>query len=87
MTTLSGTGSISRTTNPLYTTSTPTTAAGFVLQSGSPARDVGTATTAFLDYAGNTRPQNGSWDMGAFEFVTSVSTTLGKAAFFFQGGP
>ena len=43
---------------------------GLSLQSGSPARNTGTNTDApATDIAGVSRPQGGTVDMGAYEFV------------------
>jgi len=43
------------------------TPAGFEIQSGSAAQDVGTNTHVYEDFYRVVRPQNGSWDMGAHE--------------------
>jgi parallel beta-helix repeat protein len=41
----------------------------FHIQSGSPARDKGLSLSVVTnDFDGNARPQNGLWDIGAFEF-------------------
>lgn len=59
------------------TTGTPsfTNAASddFTLTSGSDARDAGTDVSATLttDYIGTSRPQNGTFDIGAYEYIVS----------------
>jgi len=53
------------TSDPLYTAPG---SGDLTLQSGSPAKDGGTTTTATVDYNGVSRPQGASFDMGAFEF-------------------
>lgn len=47
----------------------------FHLQSGSPAIDSGTNTGYSIDYDGNSIPQNGTYDMGAFEYMAGVPGT------------
>lgn len=44
------------------------------LQSGSPALDTGASVSLTTDYDGNSRPQNSSYDIGAYEFVISTDT-------------
>lgn len=46
----------------------------FTLQSGSTARDAGTDLSATLstDYIGTARPQNGTFDIGAYEYIVSA---------------
>jgi hypothetical protein len=47
----------------------------FQLQPTSPARDKGQNISGITnDFLGNTRPQNGVFDIGAYEFVTATST-------------
>ena len=45
----------------------------FRLQSGSPAIDAGTNTGLSIDFDGNARPDNGVYDIGAFEFQSPVA--------------
>jgi hypothetical protein len=52
--------------DPLLTA--PTTF-DFHLKMGSPAIDMGIATSASTDYDGNARPQGAAFDIGAYEFV------------------
>lgn len=49
----------------------------FTLQSGSNCRDAGTDLSATLstDYIGTSRPQNGTFDIGAYEYLVSVSSS------------
>ncbi len=63
---LVGTGGIL--TNPNFVSTTAGAEGAFTLGSGSPAVDTGTNTHVYQSL-GNApgRPQNGSWDMGAFE--------------------
>ena len=48
----------------------------FSLQSGSTARDAGTDLSATLttDYIGTSRPQNGTFDIGAYEYIVVASS-------------
>lgn len=47
----------------------------YTLQANSPAIDSGAALPdVTTDYAGNFRPVNGQWDMGAYEYQTSSPT-------------
>lgn len=50
--------------------------ADFTLQSGSSCRDAGTDLSATLttDYIGTSRPQNGTFDIGAYEYPVSTQT-------------
>lgn len=48
----------------------------FKLQQSSPAIDAGTSTVSFIvskDYEYNDRPQNGSYDIGPYEFLSGTS--------------
>ena len=56
------------TSDPLFTTP----GSDFSLQSGSPARNGGTTTTATVDFDGVSRPQESVFDMGALEFEVEV---------------
>lgn len=63
------------TTDPSFTN-----AAGgdFTLQSGSSARDAGTDLSGVGvtdDFIGTSRPQNGTYDIGAYEYLVSVSVS------------
>lgn len=61
--------------NPLFVT----TGSNFALQSGSPAKDVGTAVSApSTDYIGTSRPYNMLYDIGAYEFTISTSSIAGS---------
>ena len=55
-----------------------TNAAGddFTLTPGSTLRDAGTDLSATLttDYIGTSRPQNGTFDIGAYEYTVSTQT-------------
>lgn len=46
----------------------------FTLQSGSNCRDAGADLSATLttDYIGTSRPQNGTFDIGAYEYIVSA---------------
>ena len=63
--------------DPLFVDATgPTFDLG--LQSGSPALDVGTTITMTTpDFSGTVRPQGSAYDMGAYEYVTPLSTYRG----------
>lgn len=70
---LSGTGH-TQTTN-ITTDPSFTNAAGndFTLQSGSTARDAGTTLAEVsVDFIGTARPQNGTIDIGAYEYIMSA---------------
>jgi Concanavalin A-like lectin/glucanases superfamily len=56
--------------NPLFVNGALTAAAHFQLQSGSPARNAGVSTASLFttDFGGNARIQEGTQDMGAWEF-------------------
>lgn len=56
------------TSTPGWVEAAPTKAAHFQLTPESQAIDAGTAVPVFDDYLGVSRPQNGKWDLGAFEF-------------------
>lgn len=65
----------------------------FSLQSGSNCRDVGTDLSATLttDYIGTSRPQNGTFDIGAYEYLVSAggggsTGNLGKSSKGLMGG-
>jgi len=65
----------------------------FTLQSGSSCRDVGLDLSATLttDYIGTSRPQNGTFDIGAYEYLISVggggsTGNLGKSSKGLMGG-
>lgn len=80
--TLTTSGNI--TTDPQLT-NTASLPGGAALQSGSPARDTGTSFHSYhngvnTDYAGVIVPQNGTPDMGAYEF--SVTTSSGSVVIF-----
>lgn len=64
--------------NPVNPTISPTTSGDLRLRNGSPAFDLGnnTANTTSLDLAGNTRIQNTTIDLGAYEggYQTTFST-------------
>lgn len=47
----------------------------FTLQATSPAIDAGTDTGLSTDYAGNVRPYNGLYDIGAYEYGSYAVTT------------
>ncbi len=79
----SGTGDLFA--DPILVNATPTVVGDFAIQTTSPAKNAGTSTSALIDYLGVSRVA--TFDMGAFEFVTASSVTLGKAALFFGGGP
>lgn len=70
----SGTGTTianNTTTDPSFTNAA---AKDFTLPSGSNARDAGTDVSASVpdDYLGTTRPQNGTFDIGAYEYLVSL---------------
>ena len=73
---LSGLDAHSIDTDPAFLSSSD-----FRLQSGSPAIDAGTNTGLTIDFAGNSRPVNSLWDIGAYEYSSSPAppgvTTLG----------
>jgi hypothetical protein len=48
--------------------------ADFRLQAPSPAINAGIDTGITLDYAGTSRPQGGTYDIGAYEYVTGTVT-------------
>ena len=54
---------------PAYSNANPITPSMFFLQSSSPGVNTGTNTGAFEDFYRVARPQQGAWDMGAFEHV------------------
>jgi hypothetical protein len=56
--------------NPLFVNGALSQAAHFQLQSGSPARNAGVSTASLFttDYGGNARIQEGTQDIGAWEF-------------------
>ena len=56
-------------TAPADSNANPITPSMFFLQSSSPGVNTGTNTGAFEDFYGVARPQQGAWDMGAFEHV------------------
>ena len=65
----------------------------FTLQSGSSCRDAGLNLSATLttDYIGTSRPQNGTFDIGAYEYLISVggggsTGNLGKSSKGLMGG-
>ena len=65
----------------------------FTLQSGSSCRDAGLDLSATLttDYLGTSRPQNGTFDIGAYEYLISVggggsTGNLGKSSKGMMGG-
>jgi hypothetical protein len=61
-----GTGGIL--TDPSFVSTTVGAAGAFMLNSGSPAVDTGTNTHVYQSFGeAPGRPQNGNWDMGAFE--------------------
>jgi len=64
------------TANPSFTNAATR---DFTLQSGSVARDAGTnlAPDVTDDYAGVARPQNGTYDTGAYEYVVSGGSSGG----------
>ena len=60
--------------NPQFANTSPN---DFHLQSTSPAINRGTTLTGFnYDHDGVTRPQGSAWDIGAFEYGGSSTTTL-----------
>lgn len=71
-----GTQSNNTTTDPSFTNAA---AKVFTLQSGSVARDAGTnlAPDVTDDFAGVARPQNGTYDTGAYEYVVSGGSSGG----------
>src|SRR5207244_3554147 len=67
---LTATGTVSA--NPLFVNYTGTTTGDYHLQSSSPAINAGTSSNApTTDYDGNSRPQAGAWDIGAYEYAGS----------------
>src|SRR2546427_4030320 len=71
---LTATGTVSA--NPLFVNFTQGTNGDYHLQSSSPAINKGTSTSApTTDYDGNSRPQAGAWDIGAYEYAGSISTS------------
>lgn len=58
------------TSNPNFVDST-NPARNFHLQAGSPAIDAGTAVSVSRDFDGTLRPQNGLFDIGAYEYCAS----------------
>lgn len=89
----SGTGTVN--TNNTTGASGFTNAAGndFTLTSGSTLRDAGTDLSAILttDYIGTARPQNGTFDIGAYEYLISIggggsTGNLGKGSKGLMGG-
>jgi hypothetical protein len=62
--------------NPLMTNAplTRPTAPDFHLQSTSPARNAGTPVPIGFDVSGVARPQEGAFDIGAYEFISGAST-------------
>lgn len=75
---VSGTGDIEATPTFVDGTaagSTPDIAANFALAEGSRGIDEGTAFNSItVDITGTLRPQNGSYDIGAFEFISQDPT-------------
>ncbi len=70
-----GTGTIqatNKTTDPLFVNAVTN---NYQLQTGSTARDTGTALSEVLvDFLGILRPQNTIYDIGAYEFVVTAPT-------------
>lgn len=58
------------TSNPLFVNAG---AGNYQLQAGSPAIGAGVASAATTDYAGVARPQGGTYDAGAYEYVAAGS--------------
>jgi chitodextrinase/PKD repeat protein len=58
----------SLTTNPSFASGSPSVPAHFKIQTGSYAKDAGTSVPVFSDFFRLSRPQNGSFDLGATEF-------------------
>lgn len=64
-------------TNPQFLN---TSTFDFHLQAGSPARDTGqTVAAVTVDYAGVPRPQNGTYDIGAYEYTATGGPTITAA--------
>ncbi len=68
-------------TNPLFLRYTGDATGDYHLQSGSPAIDRGTSLNApSTDFDGTPRPQQSSYDVGAFEFAASQSQSHRNAS-------
>lgn len=75
-----GTGTLTESNNltadPSFVNAATGSSGDFHLQSGSAARDAGTTLAAVtVDFDGISRPQNGSYDIGAYEYIVSSSST------------
>ncbi|PYU91727.1 MAG: hypothetical protein DMG25_13865, partial [Acidobacteria bacterium] len=71
---LTATGTVSA--NPLFVNFTGGTTGDYHLQSSSPAINKGTSNSApTTDYDGRSRPQAGVFDIGAYEYPGSISTS------------
>jgi len=72
------TGSI--VTDPLFVSATD-----FHLQYGSPAKDVGTNVGLTTDYSGSHVPKGAGYEIGAYEYGTSILMGTGPAISFATG--
>lgn len=72
---LTATGTVSA--SPDFVNDTGTASGDYHLQSGSPALGAATASGApATDFDGNARPQNGRYDIGAYEYMAPATAAL-----------